>query len=234
MGPHVEPQNQERPSEPAPPTQPLSQKTPAIVYIGLVLAFVVPLVGLIISIIALRKVSKAPIGGKGLAVAGTVISGILVTLSLLFAVFLFFVFGFATLSNGAEKAAEPITTGITQQLNGKKICTGGDSGGGLDNTTPWYQAYYEIPNASNASNQIKDIVAQAGYQQVSPRSDVGNYASESMTGHNGGNTLSVDIVKQSPAGVPLFNCRGADSESRPVPTGGAIVSVNMQLPDRNK
>lgn len=56
--------------------QPATPKTPPIAIVGLVLAFLLPLVGLIVSIVALGKTKKAG-AGRGLAVAGTIIGAVL-------------------------------------------------------------------------------------------------------------------------------------------------------------
>jgi len=56
-------------------TQP-SDKTNTLSIVGLVLAFVAPFIGLIISIISLSQIKKSREQGRGLAIAGIVISSI--------------------------------------------------------------------------------------------------------------------------------------------------------------
>jgi hypothetical protein len=57
------------------------QKTNTLAIIGLILAFIVPLLGLILSIVGLSQINKHHQEGKGLAIAGIVISSILTVLS---------------------------------------------------------------------------------------------------------------------------------------------------------
>lgn len=66
-------------------TQPTVQSTPApgqktntMAIIALILAFIVPLVGLILGIVALAQVKKKNEGGKGLAVASIILSVVLI------------------------------------------------------------------------------------------------------------------------------------------------------------
>lgn len=51
--------------------------------VGFILAFFMPLIGLILSIIALTQIKKTGEGGKGLAVAGIIISVIMMILGML-------------------------------------------------------------------------------------------------------------------------------------------------------
>jgi hypothetical protein len=57
------------------PQQPASQGTPTVAIIGLVLAFVMAPVGFVLSIVALVKSKKW--GGKGLSIAGVVVSSLI-------------------------------------------------------------------------------------------------------------------------------------------------------------
>jgi hypothetical protein len=118
-------------------------------------------VGLIISIIAWRKIHKLSLGGKWLAVTGVVL-GALFSLPLLGFVWLFMALG-AWHGNQAQKDFEPIANQITA-LGGTKLCDNGDSGYGIDNTTPWYQVYYTVPDAADLTNKIKAIADQQGYR----------------------------------------------------------------------
>lgn len=54
--------------------QPASGKTNTMSVVGLVLAFFFPIVGLVLSIIGLRQCREKGEGGRGLAIAGIVIS----------------------------------------------------------------------------------------------------------------------------------------------------------------
>lgn len=56
------------------PSQPPSQKTNGMAIAGFVLSFFCGLLGLIFSAVALSQISKSGEGGKGLAIAGLVLS----------------------------------------------------------------------------------------------------------------------------------------------------------------
>lgn len=51
-----------------------SVKTNTLAIVGLVIAFIVPLIGLILSIVALNQIKKSKENGKGAAIAGIVVS----------------------------------------------------------------------------------------------------------------------------------------------------------------
>jgi len=60
------------------------QSRPRLVYVSLVLAILLSPVGLVVSIIAWRKISKQSLKGKGLAIASTIIGLVLSLISLYF------------------------------------------------------------------------------------------------------------------------------------------------------
>ncbi len=82
----------------APQAQPTSSPQPVytaapptngMAVAGFVCSFVMPLVGLILSLVSLNQIKTNHEGGKGLAIAGVVISSIFLVLGLLY--FLFFI-----------------------------------------------------------------------------------------------------------------------------------------------
>lgn len=88
----------EHENNPAPAPQPVqpSTKTNGLAIWGFILAIFLPLIGLILSIVAMSQIKKRNEGGKGLAIAGIVIGSIL-----LFFQFLIFV----SLVNGAKNVS---------------------------------------------------------------------------------------------------------------------------------
>jgi len=67
------------------PAQPAKPGTPTIAVVGLVLAFVMPLVGFVTSLVALSR-SKVTGAGRGLAIAGIVVSIAVLAVSLIAAI----------------------------------------------------------------------------------------------------------------------------------------------------
>jgi hypothetical protein len=66
----------DRPEFPAPPLQPAPQKqgTSGLAVAGLILAFVLPLVGFILSLVAVFKTGAGKAKGRGLAITGLIVS----------------------------------------------------------------------------------------------------------------------------------------------------------------
>jgi hypothetical protein len=73
--PEQVPQPQHQPAEVTP------QKTNTLSIVGLVMSLIVPIVGLVLSIVALFQIKKTNQKGKGLAIAGVVVSTIMVLLT---------------------------------------------------------------------------------------------------------------------------------------------------------
>lgn len=141
-----------------PPPPPQSPSPLAIV--GFVLAFVLAPVGLVLSIVALIKTSKVHQRGKGLAIAGIVVGSLIIVAG----IFLSSFFG-----NKAQTQAQPIVAAL-KQAGGKKVCDNGDGGHGLDNTQPWYEAYYSVPD-DIAQQTITTAASAQGFKltKQSPR-----------------------------------------------------------------
>lgn len=76
-----------------PPAQPTgytpapAAKTNTLAIVGLILAFVVSLGGLIVSLIALNQIKQTGEGGRGLALAGVIISAIGLVIGVLYVIF---------------------------------------------------------------------------------------------------------------------------------------------------
>lgn len=225
------------------------QKTSKLAVIGLLLAVCIAPVGFITSIIAWHKINKHSLRGKGIAIAGTVIGGLLSLPFLLFT-WLFIVLG-GWHGNQAEKDVKPMITEV-QELGATKLCDNGDSGYSIDNTTPWYQVYYSVPDSSELTEKINSLAANEGYQlhtnsdlvaqlkglpdqngvysqayggeQFSPQSDY-------LIAHASGKTLKVNVYRQ--AEVALY-CSAKDYGKKESASTNAILDISVTLPDRQQ
>ncbi len=241
------------PEGPAP--QPInSASTPGIVYVGFALAFLLPLAGLIVSIIARKKTTKESLPGEGFALAGVIIGGIFTAISAAFLGFMIWLIaafgGFH--GNGAESASKPITVQI-EQIGGKKICSNGDSGYGIDNTTPWYQVYYKVPDSSGLTDRIKNIASENGYTLNTDQAAINqlkglpdkngdtfqsygnekfNPMSNYLKGNNGDKKLSITINRQT--SVALYCNSGQYGSEQATSSGQAIVDLDLTLPETNR
>lgn len=68
-------------AQPIPGAAPQSDKTNGLAIAGLVLAFIIPLIGFVLSIVGLNQINKRGEKGKGLAIAGIVVSSIFMLIS---------------------------------------------------------------------------------------------------------------------------------------------------------
>ncbi|GHU07105.1 hypothetical protein FACS189431_1140 [Alphaproteobacteria bacterium] len=67
-------------------SQAVAQKTNTMAILGLVFAFLFPILGLIFSIVAKGQIKKTGEGGAGLATAGLIISIIIMVIGIIFAI----------------------------------------------------------------------------------------------------------------------------------------------------
>ncbi|HVX58303.1 MAG TPA: DUF4190 domain-containing protein [Candidatus Saccharimonadales bacterium] len=228
---------------------------PPIVLIGFILAFIIPLVGLIVSILAKREVTKKSLPGRSLAVAGIVIGGIFTTISAAFLILMLLAIaalgGFHT-GNSAESASKPLATQI-ESIGGKKICSNGDGGHGIDNTTPWYDVYYTVPDNAHLTGKVKDIASSAGYNLSVDRATINqlqgipdsngsitepyggekyNPKSDYLAGHNGDKNLTIKINRQTE--VALYCDSGQYGRQQTAGNGVAILELSFTLPDNSR
>lgn len=239
-----QPPNQ-TPIQPDPQTITNKKPVPVIAIVGFLLSIFMAPVGFITSIVAWRKIHKFSLGGKWLAIAGVAI-GALFSLPLLFFVWLFIVLG-AWHGNQAQKDFKPIAKQIVS-LGGAKLCDNGDGGYGLDNTIPWYQVYYIVPDTTDLTNKVKSIANQQGYQLNSDTSFInqlkglpdedGSYSglygdeqfnpkSDYLIGQNSNKSLSVTVNRQT--SVALY-C-GTDYGKKQSTGSNAILDFKLMLPD---
>lgn len=69
----------------------------------------------------------------------------------------------AYFANMAATVEKPIAQQI-EKLGGVKVCENGSAGKFLDNTDPWYMAYYTVPNSPALTQNIKNIASEQGFQ----------------------------------------------------------------------
>lgn len=248
-----------QPDQPVPPSDGASPAgnfaRPPIALIGFILAFIIPLAGLIVSIIARREIIKKSLPGKKLATAGIVIGGIFTFISGAFIVLALLAIaalgGFHT-GNDAENASKPIIAQI-DNIGGKKICSNGDGGHGIDNTTPWYDAYYTVPDTPQLTVKVKDIASRAGYNLAVDQATINqlhglpdsngvitepyggekyNPKSDYLMGNNGDKKLSITINRQTD--VALYCGSGQYGRKQAAGNGIAIIDLSFTLPDTNR
>jgi hypothetical protein len=234
------------------PTTP--KNVPKIAIVGLLLAIFLAPVGFITSIIAWRRIRKHSLGGKKLAIIGTIL-GALLSLPFLFIAWLFIALGgFQQITHGnqAQNDFNPIAAQILK-IGGVKLCDNGDSGYGIDNTMPWYQVYYTVPSTSDLTSRVKSIASQQGYQlgvdtnfvnQLKGLPDQSgafvepyggeqfNAKSDYLVGQSGNKSLKVTINRQT--SVALY-CGVKDYGKQQQPgNSSAIIDFSLTLPDRNQ
>ena len=216
--------------------------------VGLVLAILLPPIGLIISVVALNQIRKRHLGGRGRAIFGTVWGAIFTLLILLGA---WLITGIV--NNPAKNDMQPLATRI-QAAGGQKLCDDGDSGEGGDNTQPWYEAYYETLDSSNLTSQVEQYAAQSGYtltpdtglitelknvaaganvtDTLPPNEPAYSAKNDYLTANktNGGE-LSVTVYRNT--SVPL-NCGVANyGKLRSTGNNSAIIDMQLTLPSRD-
>lgn len=219
--------------------------------VGLLLAIFVAPVGLVTSIVAWRKIRKNAQRGKGLAIAGTVIGALFCVPFFLF-FWLFTILGGWHIGNQAANDFKPIDKQI-KEIGGVKLCDNGDGGYGIDNTTPWYQVYYTVPDTAGLTDKVKSIVAREGYQpaqnaafinqlkglpeQDNPNLYITTYGNEQfnsksdyLIGQNDNKSLKVTVNRQT--SVALY-CGINDYGEKRLTGSDAILDFSLTLPDRN-
>lgn len=252
MGPLQPDQPISSPPDAVPPVS--NPSRPPIVIIGFILAFIVPLAGLVVSIIARRRVINKSLPGRGLAVAGIVIGGVFTLISAAFLIISLLAIaalgGFHT-GNDAESASKPIVSQI-DKIGGKKICSNGDGGHGIDNTTPWYDVYYTVPDSAQLTGEVKHIASGAGYTLSVDHATINqlhglpdskgvvtepyggekyNPKSDYLMGKNGNKQLSVTINRQT--AVALYCGGGQYGRKQTADNGIAIIDLSFTIPDTN-
>lgn len=118
---------------------------PTMVLLGLIFAFLVWPVGLVLSILGLREVNRTGADGRGMAKAGIIVSAVFGALSILGVLLNLFVLG--AVINAAEQASEtPAGTTVVEP----EATTGTDTGSG------------DAPQVVIADGMPEDLQAQFG------------------------------------------------------------------------
>lgn len=160
--------------------------------------------------------------------------------------------GFIFLPNTTNQAEESLRPMLDQldALGGKRICYNGDSGRSISNKSPWYQAYYTVPDAATLAESIKAIAASEGYalkedsvfindlkglsrddgSLVVPYGDERfNPNSDYLIATDKSNILQVTINRD--AAVALYCIDGAYGRQQNTSEGSAIVNLQLSLPE---
>jgi len=133
--------------------------------------------------------------------------------------------------NVAQDAVAPILKSI--EVHGaSRICDQGDAGYGLDNTEPWYQVSYEVPDAASAKNAFFAAAAEAGYP-LAPNTMVnGHFAHQQFyTSDPSGSQLGLSLVIVRDSTVAL-NCASGSSLKEQTSGTGAIYEIGFTSPPR--
>lgn len=139
-------------------------------------------------------------------------------------------------ANKAQKEFQPFAKTLGT-LGAKKLCDNGDNGKGIDNNTPWYQAYYSVSNPTDLQSQLTSTAAQAGYDLVPDTHTIsqekgipGDTNSTYLIAHNGGKMLAVRIAHSGDK-VALY-CGTVKNYGKEVsPVGNqAILDMTVDLP----
>jgi hypothetical protein len=221
-----------------------------LILAGIILAILLPPIGLVVSIFALRKIKRNHLPGKGQAIFG-IVWGALFTLPFLLLALLFVSFG-GLRGNRAKNDAQPFVAQI-QKAGGKELCNNGDSGYGIDNTQPWYEVYYEIPSNPQLTAQIKADATQFGYTLTSNTGLINqlkgipdkngdivepfgratfNPKADYLISHKDGKIVSVTINRET--SLPLY-CGGRNyGNKKATGNSNAILDVYFRLTDRNQ
>lgn len=218
-----------------------SQTTPArsrLARVGAILAVVVPPVGLVVSLVAIRRIRRKRQLGRGSAIFGVVCGAVLTVPGLLLLVVAVKsgIFG----GNAAQHEAHAFVASV-QRAGGRKVCDNGDGGFGPDNRQPWYQVYIDIADRPGLTDEIRVEAARAGYPLEQDAERIAGLKSEQfgpkfnpkadyLVGRSNGNRLEVTIERDT--AVPLYCRAGHYGRRRQTGPDDAIVSIDMELPDR--
>lgn len=126
------------------------------------------------------------------------------------------------------------------------LCSNGDNGHSLDNTTPWVDGYFEVDLTAGVELQIESAAAAAGFSlsriPAPPPSDPYGRPSDGRTpgpadtflrGTDNGMTLEAVV---SPTGPYLPNCTlsGTYRPSLTPSRGKAILYLGVVMPDLDR
>ncbi len=142
-------------------------------------------------------------------------------------------------SNKAKQEFQPFKATLGS-LGATKLCDNGDSGHGIDNSTPWYTAYYSTANSTNLESQIITTGAKAGYdlkpdsKMYSDLKGLAGYTDSTyLAANDDGKTLDVRIALGTDQVALECGVKNYGQEKSPG-NNQAILEFSFQLPDTRK
>ena len=239
---------------PSPTNVPSTNSSNSLPIIGLILAVILPPLGLIISIIAWHKSAKNHKSSKNLAIIGTIVASVFSCALIVLGVLIFAVTSFFTAfgsgsskPNQAQNDLKPIIEQV-EQLGGQKVCDQGDNGYSLDNTIPNYAVYYKVSDnqllqrlESTAEQQGFTLVTDAkGINQLQvsgtqPNSEHYNPNASYLIATNSGKELDITIDRNGslPLNCTVGNNVQSYGQSETVSGTTDLVRLLLTLPSTN-
>jgi hypothetical protein len=187
------------------------------------------------------QASLPVVKGRSLRTLGIVIASVVGAAGLIAVGFIFYAIysvSGAGHSNQAQADIQPVLAQM-QRLGGKAICDNGDNGYGVDNTEPWYEAYYSMPSSKSLTSKIKNAASSQGYtltvdsdtiDQLKTGDNVSeryNPASDYLAGSKGKTLLSVVINRNTSVAL---NCNTGTYGRSQNTASGAIIDLILTLP----
>jgi hypothetical protein len=223
-----------RGSEPNPPAAVNSR----LALVGVVLAVLIPPVGVVVSFIARQRARRNAGQGGGLSIVG-ICCGTVLTVPFLFGIAWLGADALGWLDNVARDRAQPFIAKV-QAAGGDKLCDNGDGGHGPDNYQPWYQTYYRISDHPGLTRKLESDAARLGLvlhndtrltaelRNAPEPSKPFNPKADYLTGKKRGFRFDVRINRDG--AVPLY-CGADYGHSEPTGAGNAIVNVHVVQAD---
>lgn len=175
MSPAPTPQKPTKPAQAPEPTQEVvtpganqsqGQKTNTMAIIALVLAFLIPLVGLILAIVALSQIKKKNEGGKGLAIASIIISAVILIGQILVMI-LFYGTMFGIQQEFKKQGISVDTNSGTVNYQNKDGESGSIGGGaklpnGFPDSVPIYPGSKVLVSHKNGADEFNVMLTASG------------------------------------------------------------------------
>ncbi|MEO6091190.1 MAG: hypothetical protein ABIQ18_49625 [Umezawaea sp.] len=151
--------------------------------------------------------------------------------------------------NAARRALRPIVRRLAP-TNPKRLARNGDSGRGIGNTTPWYHLYLTVDLTPDLEEIVTSAARNAGYELRAHQELINDMANpHGPSGHNRtlhgqfdstssylidnrhDRTLSARIIRDGETMLFGYGQNVTLGQQRRPPTGKAIVSLNLSLPN---
>ena len=83
------------------------------------------------------------------------------------------------MTNNSAANDSRVITDTLKSIGGKELCSRSDAGKGLDNTQPWVDAFYSVPDSPTISSQIiSELNQKKGIELSTTKEFVKKYGSE--------------------------------------------------------